>query len=65
VRYAAHTSLECRSGIFIPGIAVSAAHANAMCTERFDRCKRFRQFGRDRYTFQNLRVFEQLPHSSR
>src|SRR5512132_3829636 len=65
VRYAAHTAIECRSGVFIPGIAMSAAHADPECAEDFDRFKCSGQFGRDRYTLQYVRVFEQLLHSNR
>src|SRR5436190_5383723 len=64
VRHVAHTAIECRSGVFIPGIAMSAAHAYPMSMEDFDRFKSSRQFGRDRHTLQHLRVFEQLSHSN-
>src|SRR5262249_11276427 len=65
VRHTAHTAIECRLGVFIPGIAMSPTHADAMGTEDFDRFKCSREFGSDRYTLQYFCVFEQLPHSSR
>src|ERR1700756_1562430 len=64
VRYAAHTAIECPLRVFIPGIAMSAAHADPMCLEEFDRFKCSREFGRDRHTFQYVSVFEQLLHTS-
>src|SRR5580765_2366782 len=65
VRHAAHTAIECRPGVFIPGITMSAAHTDPMSTEDFNRFKCSGQFGCDRHTLQHVRVFEQLPHSSR
>ena len=65
VRHTAHTAIECRPGLFIPGIGMSAAHADPTRTEQFDCFKSSRQFSRDRYTLQHIRVFEQLPYSSR
>src|SRR4051812_34402477 len=64
VRHAAHAAVECRPCVFIPGIAMSAAHADAMSTEDFDRFKCSRQFGRDRHPLDYVRIFEQLPHRS-
>src|SRR5215510_12463374 len=65
VRHAAHTAIECRPRVFIPCVAVSAADADSMSTEDFDRFKCSGQFGRDRYTLYDVCVFVQLPHSSR
>src|SRR6478672_627026 len=65
VRHAAHTAAECRPCVFIPGIAMSAAHADPMSTEDFDRFECSGQFGRQRHTLEYVRVFEQLPHSNR
>src|SRR4030095_7154560 len=64
VRHAAHTAIECRPGVFIPSMAMSAAHADLMLTEDFDRFTCSRQFGRDRHTLQYVGVFKQPPHSS-
>src|SRR5215470_16829965 len=58
VRHAAHTSIECRSGVLIPCIAMPAADADPVSTEGFDRFECPRQFGRDCYTFQYVCVFE-------
>ena len=44
---------------------MSAADADPTRMEDFDRFKCSGQFGRDRYTLQYVRVFEQLLHSSR
>ena len=65
VRHAAHTAIECRPCVFIPGIAMSATHTDPMSLEAFDRFKSSRQLRRDRDTLQHVRVFKQLPHSSR
>src|SRR6266496_5975230 len=65
VCHTAHTAIECRPDVFIPGIAMSAAHADPTRMEDFDRFKCAGQFGRDRYTLQYVRVFEQLLHSNR
>src|SRR6476469_361009 len=65
VRHAAHTAIECYPCVFIPDIAMSAAHADPMSMEEFDRFKSARQFRRNRHTLEHVRVFEQLPHSSR
>jgi len=65
VCHAAHTAIECRPCVFIPGIAMSAAYADPMSMEDFDRFKRSRQLWRDRRTLEHVRVFEQLPNSSR
>src|SRR5678815_3676442 len=65
VRHAAHTAIECRPGVFIPGVAMSAAHADPTRMEDFDRFNCSGQFGRDRYTLHCVRVFEQLLYSSR
>ena len=65
MRHAAHTAIECRPCVFIPGIAMSAAHADPMSMEDFDRFKNSGHFGRDRHTLEYVRVFEQLPHSNR
>src|SRR5262249_33971176 len=65
VRNAAHTAIECRSGVFIPSIAMSAAHADSTSVKSFYRLKPSRQFGRERQPLQHVWVFEQLPHSSR
>src|SRR3982751_5702085 len=64
VRHAAHAAVECRPCVFIPGIAMSAAHADPMSTEDCDRFKCSRQFGRDRHALEYVRIFEQLPHRS-
>src|SRR4029450_3587862 len=63
VRHAAHTAIECRPGLFIPGIAMPPARADPMSTEDFDRFKCSGQFGCQRHTLEYVRVFEQLPNS--
>src|SRR6476646_734586 len=65
VCHAAHTAIECSPCVFLPGITMSAAHADPMSMEDFDRFKSSRQLRRDRHTFQHVHVFDQLPHSSR
>src|SRR4029077_7092861 len=65
VRHAAHTMIECRPCVFIPGIAMSAAHADPKSTEDFDRFTCSRHFGRQRHTLEYFRMFEQLAHSNR
>jgi hypothetical protein len=65
VRDAAHTAIECRACALIPRVAVSAADADTMSTEDFDRFKCSGQFGRDRHTLHDVCVFKQLPHGSR
>ena len=65
VCHTAHTAIECRPRFFIPGIAMSAAHADPMSTEVFDRFECSGQFGRQRHALEYFRVFEQLPHTNR
>src|SRR5262249_38657009 len=65
VRHATHAAIECCPGVFIPGIAMSATHADPTRVKNVYRLARSQQFGRDRYTSQYLRVFQQLPQSSR
>src|SRR5215475_5478065 len=65
VRHAAHTAIECRPRVFIPRVAVSAADADTLSAEDFDRFKCSWQVGRDRHTPPGGWVVEQLPHSSR
>src|SRR6516225_2490720 len=57
VCHAAHTAIKCRPGIFIPSVAMSAAHANPMSTEYFDRFKCSGQFGRQRHALEYVRAF--------
>src|SRR6266478_3088048 len=65
VRYAAHATFECRSCVFIPGIAVSSAYADSVRVKILDRFERSRQFWRDRDAFDHICVLEQLPHCNR
>src|SRR5215831_336385 len=39
VCHAPHTAIECRPDVFVPGIAMSAADADPISTEDFDRFK--------------------------
>src|SRR4029434_3105340 len=63
MRHAAHTAIACRTGVFIPSIAMPAADADPMSTEEFDCFECPGQFGRDRESRKHVRVFEQLPDS--
>src|SRR5689334_4068845 len=65
VRHTTHTALECGLSLCFPAIAMSAAHADAMSMEEFDRFKCSRQFGCDGHTLQHIRVFEQSLHRNR
>src|SRR5437762_1634220 len=65
VRHTVHPAIECCPGILVPCIAVSAADVDAKPVKSFDCLEGTRQFGRDRYTFDQFRMFEQLLHRSR
>ena len=65
VRDAAHAALERGARVFVPSIAMSAAHADSMLAEIFDRLECSRQFRRDRDAFDHIGVLEQSLHTSR
>ena len=62
VRHTAHTAIECSPGILVSCIAVSAADVDAQPVKSFDCLESSGQFGRDRYTFDQVGMSEQLLH---
>src|SRR5439155_23084779 len=62
---AAHATIECSPGIFVPRIAMATAYIDSSHVETFDRLERSRQLGCNRDAFNHIGVLEKLPHSSR
>ena len=62
---AAHATLKRRARLFVPGIAVAAAHTHAVLRELFNHIECARQFRRNRDALDEIDMFKQFLHGLR